>query len=140
MTNRKIAVLEVESQPPNLGEMLTILTVIDKYDHLFICVSSELKVMSLTNVFALWNFLLKPYADKVTICKSDSKFTTLTQMDKFPEGAVVLTTSEKTLAHLTSIGIPVNLVSRPTGYVNTFFRVAYRQGRAYDYFTGKIKP
>lgn len=131
--NKKEALFLVESQPPHLGELISILLKMQEYDIMNICVSTAPKVMPVPKVVATWQFLLGAYKHKVTISTLFEKFGEMPGLPEVFKNCTVLTTSTKVYVHMTSLNIPVELVPRALGYHGVFQRTAYRQGRALDY-------
>lgn len=130
---KKEAVFLVESQPPHLGELTSVLLKMREYDIMHICVSGIPKVMPVPRVIATWLFHLTAYKDKVTVSALFTKFAELSELPEVFKHCTVLTTSVKVYVHMTSLNVPVELVPRALGYHGIFQRTAYRQGRALDY-------
>ena len=136
MTKNKEAVFFLESQPPHLGELVSILLKLDEYDKMHLCVTGAAKVMPVHKAVAIWAFIFKSYPKEITISSLSTDFMELTELPEIYKNCVVLTTSNKLYVHLTSIRVPVELVPRTLGYHDIFQRVAYRKGRALDYLLG----
>ena len=135
-TNKKEALFLIESQPPHLGELTSVLLKMKEYDIMHICVSGIPKVMPIPKVVATWLFHLVAYKDRVTVSSLLIKFTELPKLPEMFKHCTVLTTSVKVYVHMTSLNVPVELVPRALGYHGIFQRTAYRQGRALDYLLG----
>ncbi len=129
----KDAVFFIESQPPHLGEFISVLLKIGEYDTINICVSGISKVVAISTVIATWLLLLRAYGDKVTVSALATKFEELTELPEIYKDCTVLTTSTKVYVQMTSLNIDVELVPRALGYSGIFQRTAYRKGRALDY-------
>lgn len=133
MSNKKEALFLVESQPPHLGELISVLLKIKEYDIMHICVSAIPKVTPVPRVMATWLFLLDAYKDKITVSAMRSKFEEMPELPKTFKDCTVLTTSTKVYVHMSSLNVEAELVPKTLGYCSTFQRTAYRQGRALDY-------
>jgi len=133
LKNKKEALFLIESQPPHLGELISILLKLKEYDIMHICVSGIPKVIPVSRVIATWQFLLHDYKNKVTILTMIVKYEELTALPEIFKKCTVLTTSSKVYTHMSSLGVETELVPKTIGYCDTFQRTAYRQGRAYDY-------
>jgi len=135
MANKKEALFLVESQPPHLGEIISVLLKIKDYDVMHICVSGIPKVVPIERVLATWTFLVDSLKDKnkVTVSAITLEFATMPNIPEVYEHCTVLTTSPKVYVHMTSLNIETELVPKTLGYCGVFQRTAYRQGRALDY-------
>ncbi len=133
MSKSKEAVFFVESQPPHLGELTSVLLKIKAYDVMHICVSGIPQVMSVERALVTWKFLLDVYKDKITVSALLVNFSELPELPERFKNCTVLTTSTKVFVHMTSLDVSVELVPRVLGYHDIFQRTAYRQGRALDY-------
>ena len=131
------AVFLLESQPPHLGELITVLNKIREYDPLYICVNKNVKVLPLQFAMTTWFFLMSHITgEKPTIFAADFKqFESISKLPDQPEfkDCTILTTNKEISIHLSSINVPVELVPHVLGYHSVFLRSAYRQGRALDY-------
>lgn len=127
------ALFLVESQPPHLGEMTSVLLKMKDYDVMHICVSGIPKVMPVPKVIATWLFHLAPYKDKVTVSSLFMKFEEMPKLPEMFKHCTVLTTSTKVYVHMTSLNVKTELVPTVLGYHGAFQRTAYRQGRALDW-------
>jgi len=137
---KKEAMFLVESQPPHIGELLSVLMKIDEYDFIYVVVTGTPLVLPVAHALTTWSVMLKAYKDKVLICSSNQKFTEIVKLPKQYKDCTVLTTSRKTFIHMSSNNIASELVGRPMGYHSTFLRTAYRQGRALDWLINKATP
>lgn len=135
--NKKEALFLLESQPPHLGELTSILLKMKEYDIMHVCVSGVPKVMPINRVIATWLFHLEAYKHKATVSSLLIKFEELPALPEIFKHCTVLTTSIKVYVHMTSLNIPVELVPHALGYHGIFQRTAYRQGRALDYLLGR---
>ena len=133
MSKSKQAVFFVESQPPHLGELTSILLKIKEYDVMHICVSGIPKVMSIKRAMVMWEFHLDAYKDKVQVSAITVKFEELAELPEMFKECTVLTTSMAVYVHMSSLNIESELVPRALGYYGMFQRTAYRQGRALDF-------
>ena len=133
MSKTKSAVFFVESQPPHMGELTSILLKIKEYDVMHICISGIPKVMSVNRAMVMWRFHLDAYKDKVTVSALNSKFEELAELPEMFKDCVVLTTSSVVYVHMASLNVESELVPKALGYHDIFQRTAYRQGRALDY-------
>lgn len=133
MSNKKEAVFFIESQPPHLGELTSVLLKLRDYDVMHICVSAVPKVLPVSRVIATWYFLLDAYKDKITVAAMIPKFDELPEIPKIFKHCTVLTTSMKVYVHMASLNAETELVPKTIGYHGVFQRTAYRQGRALDY-------
>lgn len=129
----KKAVLIVESQPPHLGELISLISIIDSYDLVLVSISSTAKVIPLRHVLSTWAFITQPYKEKIVITVADIDFDAVAKLPDEFKDYDILTTSKPTFVHLSSIGANVKFVARAKGYWPIFERVAYRQGIAYDW-------
>lgn len=128
------AAIFLKSQPVHAGEITTVLSIIDSYDKLVLCLSSDASIMPLNKVFSIWSIILHAYKDKVGIVFSPIK--PLEYTHNLPEalkGCFLLTQCKKTFTHLSSVNLPVKLLPRIVGYRSVFLKAAYRQGRALDW-------
>ncbi len=98
-----------------------------------ICVNGITKGVPIQNVLATWAFIMGAYKDKVTVSALIVPFTELPELPPQFKDCTVLTTDRKVFVHISSIGVPVELVPRTLGYHGVFLRTAYRQGRALDW-------
>jgi len=133
----KDAVFFIESQPPHLGELISVLLKMKEYDTMNICVSGIPKVVSVSMAIATWTHLLDAYKDKVTVSALATKFEELSELPEIFANCTVLTTSTKVYVQMTSFDIEVELVPTALGYSGIFQRTAYRKGRALDYLLNK---
>lgn len=138
MSNKKEAVFLVESQPPHLGELISVLLKIRDYDKMHICVNATPSVLPIPRVLATWLFLLDAYKDKITVSAMIPKFAEMPELPKTLKHCTVLTTSPKVYVHMSSLNIETELVPKTLGYCETFQRTAYRQGRALDYLLSHV--
>ena len=127
------ALYVVESQPPNLAELIGLFSIIDKYEHVVICVSNVPKVMPLCSVFTLWEMMVKPYKDKITLSYTKDNFMSLSKLGEEYKDFKVVTISPELYTHLHSLNANVELLPRVIGYEPIFMRAAYRQARALDW-------
>jgi len=140
MSNKKEAVFMLESQPPHLGELITVILKLKEYDTIHICVSGAPKVVPIPMVVATWNFLLDAYKDRTTVSVMPTKFSELAKLPEIFKDCTVLTTSMEVYVHITSLNIEAELVPSALGYHGIFQRTAYRQGRALDYlFNNRVR-
>ena len=130
---KNIGLFVLISQPPNIGELVSVLSVIDNYDALILCFKSPAKVMPLKHVSLLWSSALKGFKNKVIFTSSDIDFATVAELPEAYNGQTVLTLSKKVFVHLSTMGIKVQLVDRVKGFHDIYLRSAYMQGRAYDF-------
>lgn len=131
--SRSIGVFTLVSQPPNFGEALSVMQVIDKFDILILCFKTPAQLIPLAQLQQQWSLLLKGFKDKVVLTSWDEDFS---EISVLPEGfadATILTISKTVYAHLASMGIKTELVPRVKGYHNVFYRTAYRSSCALDY-------
>lgn len=127
-----------ESQPPHLGELISLLSVINDYDIIAICVNGNTKVMPIQHVLSTWVFLTQPYKDKIVTCASTDNFSTVAKLPEEFKDYTVLTTSDEVFAHLSSLNVTVRLIPRAKGYWPVFERVAYRQGLALEWLKTNV--
>lgn len=139
------AVFLVESQPPHMGELIGILNKMKDYSTLHICIDKDERVIPLQLAMTTWFFIMS-HVSKVRPTIFAAKFSGFKTISKLPDQAefkdcVILTTDKEIFIHLSSINSPVELVANVLGYHSTFFRNAYRQGRALDYLLQrKLRP
>lgn len=135
---RKEAVLFLQSQPPHIGEAITILNNINFYDHMYLCICGKPSIIPLQKVLALWTIMLQHFKHKISvtfISLNPNDFTS----ENYPaiiDDRLLLTCSQKEFTHLSSLGYPVKLLPRVMGFHPTFLRAAYRQSRALDWLIG----
>ena len=134
------AVLIVESQPPHLGELLQLLSQLNKYDLIYLCINGKEKVMNYSHVLQLWQFILQPYVDKVNLMLFPHN---LTEFDKddIPElldECLFLTASREIFVRLSTIGCQVEMIPQALGYRSLFFRTAFRQSKALDWLESRF--
>jgi len=139
MANKKEALFLVESQPPHLGELISVLLKINDYGTMHICVSGIPQVIPIPRVMATWLFLLSKYSHKITVSALLTNFDMMPELPEKFKHCTVLTTSPKVFVHMSSLEIPVELVPKTLGYCGVFQRTAYRQGKALDYLLSKAK-
>ena len=129
------AIVILECQPPHLGHVLSIRSVLDKHDFVYIYVIDKEYVMQTKKATSLLSLALAPY-DNFRLYTTDMDFTAI---GGFPESMVehnpdVIYVSDKTIfTHLNSIGMPVDFLGHIKGYDDLFIRTAFRQGLAKDY-------
>lgn len=133
MNKKKEAVFFIESQPPHLGELISVLLKIKDFDKMHICVNATPSVLPISRVIATWLFLLDAYKNKITATAMIPKFSEMAELPEMFKGCTVLTTSTEVYVHMSSLGVATELVPRTLGYCETFQKTAYRQGRALDY-------
>ena len=133
MPNKREALFLVESQPPHLGELISILLKMNEYDIVHVCVSGIPSVLPISRVTVTWRFILNAYKRKATVSYINTKFEEMPGLPEMFKHCTVLTTSPKVYVHMSSLGIPTELVPRTMGYCGVFQRTAYRQGRALDF-------
>ena len=122
--NKKEAVFLLESQPPHLGELISVLLKMKEYDTMNICVNGIPKVVSIPVVIATWTHLLDAYKDKITVSSLVTKFEELAELPEIFKNCTVLTTSTKVYVQMTSLNIEVELVPTALGYSGIFQRTA----------------
>ena len=130
---KNIGLFVLISQPPNIGELISVLSVIDEYDALILCFKTPTKVMPIKHVSLLWSSALKGFRNKVVLTACDQDFATVAELPEVYYDKTVLTLSKKVFVHLSTMGINVRLVDRVKGYHDIYQRSAYVQGRAYDF-------
>lgn len=125
------AVFFLQSQPPTIGEVLSVISQIDNYDKLYICINSKSSVMPIAKTIAIWYAILKPYGAKTVIVSYDfySLFT-LSSIPKKFSNCKILTKSQKLFVHLSAINVNVDLIGTPSGFEDIFEQTAYRQSIA----------
>ena len=136
---RKInkAVFLLESQPPHIGEVLSVLSVIDEYEFLYICVSNRATVLPILHVIKIWEQLLKAYDKKIAVCSEEWDFVTSTNLPEKFKDCAIFTVSQKIYANLSIGSLPVELVATAIGYETIFEASAFKKGRAYHYIKSK---
>lgn len=137
ISDKKIGIFTLISQPLNVGEILSVLSVIDKFDILVLCLKTPSKLIPISQLQKMWSFILKAYTDKILITAWGESFTEILALPDEFKKATVLTISKKVYAHLNSIGIVCELVPHMKGYHSTFLRKAYREGIALDYILSR---
>ena len=130
---KNIGLFVLISQPPNIGELISVLSVIDDYDALILCFKSPAKVMPIKHVSELWRCALKGFKNKIILSSCDTDFATVAELPEAYNDKVVLTLSKKVFVHLSTMGMKVKLVDRVKGFHDIYLRSAYIQGRAYDF-------
>ena len=130
---KDIALFVLISQPPNIGELISVLSVIDDYDALILCFKTPVKVMPIKHVSELWKCALKGFTDKVILTSCDTDFSTVAELSEDFKDKTILTLSKKVYVHLTTMGMKVKLVDRVKGFHDIYQRSAFIQGRAYDF-------
>ena len=130
---KNIGLFVLISQPPNAGEIISVLSVIDKFDALILCFKTPIRVMPIKHVSELWMLALRAYKDKVLLTSCDTDFATVAELPEAYKDKTVLTLSKKVFVHLSTMGIHCEIVDRVKGYHDIFLRAAYIQGRALDY-------
>ena len=134
-SKQKSAVLFLTSQPIHIGEVVTVLSNIDYYDRLHLCLSGNPTVMPLKHVYTLWSVILRQYRGKITLSFLDTPPTDL-QVRTMPvqlEKKLLLTYDQKIFTHFSSLGYPIKLLPKVMGFHEVFLRAAYRQSRALDW-------
>jgi hypothetical protein len=139
MAKRKInkAVFFLESQPPHLGELIAVLSVVDEYELLYICVSNKGTILPVAHVIKMWEFVLKAYNKKIVICSTQQDFRTTTDFPEMFEGCKILTVSQRMFANFATTGLPVILVASAIGYDTVFEATAFRKARSYHYLKSR---
>ena len=132
MSENKEALFLLDSQPPHWGELVSVLLKLKDYDQMHICVSGISKIMPIKHVVANWLFVMGAYKN-VTISALLIPFADVAVLPEQFKDCTVLTTNREIFVHMSSVGIPVELVPRTLGYHGIFLRTAYRQGRALDW-------
>lgn len=135
---KNIGLFVLISQPPNAGEIISVLSVIDKFDALILCFKTPVKVMPIKHVSELWMLALKAYKDKVLFTSCDTDFATVAELPEAYSDKTVLTLSKKVFVHLSTMGIHCEIVDRVKGYHDIFLRAAYIQSRALDYINARF--
>lgn len=130
---RMKAVYIIESQPPTLGELYSLYRIVDNFDHIFLCIQNAPMVTPVPAAMAIWETLIKPYQDKVTLCIGDKDFVSVSKIPEKYEDCKILTISQPIFTHLQSLNINVGLVPRLPGYESIFLRAAYRQSKALEW-------
>lgn len=129
------AVFVCESQPPHTAEYVAAITAATQYDKLMVCVSSKEKCMNLKTVAQIWQLILAPYRNKVTVVSTNYDFAEIPSIPEMFQECTILTISKKVLTHLSSLGVEVELMPRVTGFHTIFQRAAYKQGKALDFLS-----
>lgn len=130
---KNIGLFLLNSQPPNIGELISVLSVIDKYDGLILCFKTPMEVMPIKHVIEIWAVILQKYKSKFILTSSDTDFTTIAKLSKDFKDKTILTLSKRVFVHLSTMGMKVRMVDRVKGYHSVFLRSAYIQGRALDF-------
>lgn len=133
--SRSIGVFTLVSQPPNFGEALSVMQVIDKFDILVLCFKTPAQLIPLAQLQQQWSLLLKGFKDKVVLTSWDEDFSEISVLPEGFAGAIILTISKTVYAHLASMGIKTELVPRIKGYHSIFYRKAYRESCSLDWVT-----
>lgn len=129
-------IIYINSQPPNLAELIGLLNVLENFDKVTVVLNGLEKVVSKETVEILWTNIIARLrecdkVDKIIFLNQD--LLTLTKLPNELEDGVFCTFDKHIYSHFASIGIPVKLVPRLQGFNDTFLAVAYRQGLALDY-------
>lgn len=124
------AVLIVESQPPNISEVVALFSLVNKYEHVILCVQNNPIVISVGQVMSIWQLLIEPVEDKVTLTFGDKEFKSIAKIPKEYEDCHLLTVAPDIYTHLQSLGVEAGLLPRLQGYEPTFLQVAYKQSKA----------
>jgi len=130
---KNIGLFVLISQPPSIAELISVLSVIDKFDALILCFKTPVKVIPIKHVSELWRHALKAYKDKIVLTSCDTDFATVAELPEAFNDKTVLTLSKKVFVHLTTMGIHCEMVDRVKGFHDIYLRSAYVQGRAYDF-------
>jgi hypothetical protein len=130
---KNIGLFLLNSQPPNIGELISVLSVIDKYDGLILCFKTPIQIMPIKHVTEIWTVILEKYKGKFILTSCNTDFATVSKLTKDFKDKTILTLSKRVFVHLSTMGMKVKLVDRVKGYHSMFLRSAYIQGRALDY-------
>ena len=79
MPENKSALFLLDSQPPHLGELVSVLLKMKDYEFMHICVSGLPKTMPIRNVVATWLFVMNAYKN-VTVSALVMPFTELPEL------------------------------------------------------------
>jgi hypothetical protein len=134
------AVLFIESQPPHIGELLQIISALQHYNFLYVCINPNSIVMPIQNVIAVWNSILYSLQANVKLATFDADLREVS-IDGLPslfKDCVYLTEDRAAFVHLSSLNIKVQLMPKAFGYCGIFLRSAYRQSRAFTYLENKF--
>jgi hypothetical protein len=131
------AVFFLESQPPHLGELIAVISVLDDFDLVYVCVSARGTILPVAVVEKTWEYILKPYDKKIMICSTVQDFRTTTDLPEMFEGCKILTMSQRMFANLASSSLPVTLVASVVGYDTVFEASAFRKARSYHYIKSR---
>jgi len=124
------AVFIVESQPPKFSEVYALFSIIDQYDNILLCVQNTPMVLPTQTVLALWDTIIEPYRDKITLSFSEKDFKSMAQLPKEYHDYKLLTIEPEIFVHLQSLNFDTGLLPRIEGYENVFLRAAFRQSKA----------
>jgi len=92
---KNIGLFVLISQPPSIAELISVLSVIDRFDALIICFKTPVKVIPIKHVSELWRHALKAYKDKVVLTSCDTDFATVAELPEAFNDKTVLTLSKK---------------------------------------------
>jgi len=138
MTN---AIIILECQPPHVGHILAIKSVLEDYDFVYIYIIDKEYVLKTDRAIGILQQALHPYENFRTY-KTTLDFTSVgglpdSMVEHAPE--VILVADKHIFTHLNSLGMPVNFLGHVKGYNDLFSRVAFRQGLAKDYLAQYVK-
>lgn len=127
------AVFIVESQPPKFSEVYALFSIIDEYDHILLCVQNSPMVLPTQTVLALWDTIIKPYQDKVTLSFGEQNFHSISKLPEEYHEYKLLTIEPSIFVHLQSLNFDTGLLPRISGYESLFMRTAFRQSKALEW-------
>lgn len=129
----KHALFVLDSQPPHLGEVLSVIRELDNYETMLVCIKNRSIIMKVPQVLMIWQLILKQYSHKCMICAWHEDFAEISTLPDQFNGKQIITFDSKIYAHLSSINIPTKLVLDIPGYCTLFIRSSYRQGFAWNW-------
>jgi len=126
-----VCLVPITAQPPTFGMLLSLMSIVDRYDQIVLCVEDDPILIPTELVIKMLSVVLK--FPKFIIISSDANFGILTEPpSNLPYFNRVATMSERIYANLVVKGYYCYLIPRAIGYDEMFHRNAFRQSQVLE--------
>ena len=126
-----VCLVPITAQPPTFGMLLSLMSIVDRYDQIVLCVEDDPILIPTELVIKMLSVVLK--LPKFIIISSDANFGILTEPpSNLPYFNRIATMSERIYANLVVKGYNCYLIPRAIGYDEMFHRNAFRQSQVLE--------
>jgi len=134
----KTCLVLVDAQPPTFGMVMSIMSMVDRYDEIVICVRDNPICIPTKTLLEMLSVIFK--LPKFMVISHQQNFE---EMVDFPQDLpffnYVASMSDRVCVNLSIKGYGCYLMPRVVGYDECFHRHAWRQGSALDILRSNIK-